>query len=574
MDTLLGYLQSGATGTISFVILLGVLIFVHELGHFLVARWCGVRVEVFSLGFGKKIFQYKKGDTNYCVSLIPLGGYVKMFGEQPSSGDMIGEGDQQRPMTAEEKKQSFTHKNVWQRIAVVLAGPIMNFIFAIFVFSVVAMMGENAKGPEIGDITVNSAAEKQGFQSGDILLKANDVEIKSWDQFQTQMNLKLKSTSDDPFKVLVQRKNTELPVELQTTVTGMANLNPVSSERIVGTIEGINQLSRSAYVGVPVDSPMTLLGMKTGDRISAINDIQVSHFRDLDPILKKASVNEPLNLEIERTLDQEKHKTEKISLQWKPQNKIAEFNLETLKLESTDLYLGRIIKKTPADLAGFKQWDKIVSINNNKVTEWEDILKTIKSYSGSDPLKMEVIRGVERKTLEVVPQVTTQMLPTGVEDKRYTIGIVPLIMYSEPDIVLVKAKNIFAGIERAFTRSVDMSVMTLAVFKKLITGEISRKNVGGVISIAQAAHDSFVSGITSFLLMMGFISINLFVLNLLPVPVLDGGHLVFYTIEVLKGSPLSLKKMEVAQQVGMVLLMSLMVFALFNDVTRVFFSTQ
>ena len=147
-------------------------------------------------------------------------------------------------------------------------------------------------------------------------------------------------------------------------------------------------------------------------------------------------------------------------------------------------------------------------------------------------------------------------------------------MYSDPDVVLVKSKNIFAGIERAFTRSVDMSIMTLAVFKKLITGEISRKNVGGVISIAQAAHDSFVSGITSFLLMMGFISINLFVLNLLPVPVLDGGHLVFYTIEVLKGSPLSLKKMEVAQQVGMVLLMSLMVFALFNDVSRVFFSAQ
>lgn len=572
MDTLLSYLQSGATGTLSFVILLGVLIFVHELGHFLVARWCGVRVEVFSLGFGKKIFEYKKGDTNYCVSLIPLGGYVKMFGEQPSAGDLIGEGEQQRPMTAEEKKQSFTHKNVWQRIAVVLAGPIMNFIFAVFIFTVVSMLGENAKGPQIGDVSAGSAAEAQGFKSGDTILRANETDITTWDQFQTQMNSKLNSGS--PLKVLVKRPGSDSSVAIEAKVSGTANLNPVSSEKVVGTIEGLNQLSRSSYVGVPVDSPMTLLGMKTGDRITAVNDTKISYFRDLDPALKQANVNEPLSLEIERAAELDAKKSEKINIQWKPSEKISAYSLETLKLESTDLYLGKIIKKTPADIAGFKQWDKVVSINSKSVKEWEDILNSIKSYSGSDPLKVEVVRGVEKKSLEVIPQMTSQMLPNGVEDKRYTIGIVPLIMYSEPDFVTVKATNVFSGFEKALNRSIDMSVMTLAVFKKLITGEISRKNVGGVISIAQAAHDSFVSGITNFLMMMGFISINLFVLNLLPVPVLDGGHMVFYTIEVLKGSPLSLKKMEVAQQVGMVLLMSLMVFALFNDVSRVFFSAQ
>src|SRR4051812_21899251 len=122
MDMLLNWLQQGFSAVVPFIVLLGILIFVHELGHFLVARWCGVRVEIFSLGFGKKIFSYKKGDTTYCISIVPLGGYVKMFGEQP--------GENVSPAL---KKYSFTHKNVYKRIAVVLAGPLMNFIFAVFI---------------------------------------------------------------------------------------------------------------------------------------------------------------------------------------------------------------------------------------------------------------------------------------------------------------------------------------------------------------------------------------------------------------------------------------------------------
>lgn len=574
METLISYLQSALTGILSFVLLLGVLIFIHELGHFLVARWCGVRVEVFSLGFGKKIFQIKRGDTTYCLSLIPLGGYVKMFGEQPS-GDMVGEGDEQRPITAEEKKVSFTHKNVWQRIAVVMAGPLMNFFFAIFVFSVVALLGENAKGPLVGDVAPQSAAELQGFKSGDTLLRVNETGIKTWDQFQSQISKTIQGkTEPQSVSVFVQREGSSEPVEIQAQISAVPNNNPVSSEKFIGDIDGLSPYSRSSHVGVPADSPMTLLGMKTGDRIASINDVKVSHFRELEPTLKKVDPTLPLNIEIERSSEKDEKKNEKISIQWKPQENIKEYNLATLKLEPTDLYLGRIIRKTPADNAGLKQWDKVISINQKPVVKWEDILNSIKSYSGPEPLKIEVVRGTEKKLIDVTPQMTTQMLPTGVEDKRYTIGINALLMISELDFVRVKADNLGVALMKAFNRSVDMSFMTIQVFRKLLTGEISRKNIGGVISIAQAAHDSFISGLSSFLLMMGFISINLFVLNLLPVPVLDGGHMVFYTIELLKGSPLSLKKMEMAQQVGMFLLMSLMVYALFNDVSRVFFTVQ
>ncbi|MEI7973198.1 MAG: RIP metalloprotease RseP, partial [Bdellovibrio sp.] len=171
MDSITSLLHSGYTTIVPFIILLGILIFVHEMGHFLVAKWCGVRVEVFSLGFGKKILQYKKGDTNYCISLIPLGGYVKMFGDEVGA-----------QLSASEKKFSFSHKSVGQRIAIVLAGPLMNFFFAILVFALVAFRGEDFRKPVLGDISSSSHAYDLGFRSGDEILRVNTAQIKTWDE--------------------------------------------------------------------------------------------------------------------------------------------------------------------------------------------------------------------------------------------------------------------------------------------------------------------------------------------------------------------------------------------------------
>ena len=162
---------------VPFTILLGVLVFVHELGHFVVARLCGVRVEVFSLGFGKKILSYKKGDTVYCISLIPLGGYVKMYGEQP--GDEIPDNL---------KSVSFTHKNVWQRIAIVLAGPLMNLFFAVLVFGFIFYRGEDVRSARLAEIQPGSVAEKSGLQSLDKVLKINDQSVKTYEELQNIFN--------------------------------------------------------------------------------------------------------------------------------------------------------------------------------------------------------------------------------------------------------------------------------------------------------------------------------------------------------------------------------------------------
>ena len=183
MDWLLNFIQDSVSFLVPFIILLGVLIFVHEMGHFLVAKFYKVKVETFSLGFGPKIFQFQRGDTTYCVSLIPLGGYVKMFGDDPSV-----------EVPEEERYGSFLHKPVGQRIAIVLAGPLVNFFFAMFIFFVIAIVGENMISPIIGDVEKDSAAWTYGFRPGDTIQSVNGDLAQTWDDVKTRVEgLKIKN---------------------------------------------------------------------------------------------------------------------------------------------------------------------------------------------------------------------------------------------------------------------------------------------------------------------------------------------------------------------------------------------
>jgi regulator of sigma E protease len=560
MDIILNYLHSGFTQVFSFVVLLGVLVFVHELGHFLVAIWCGVRVEVFSLGFGKKIFQYQKGDTNYCISLIPLGGYVKMYGEQP--GDEIPE---------DQKKYSFTNKKVSQRLAVVIAGPLMNLFFAFLVFMVVAFSGETFKSPIVGEVTDGSTAATVGFASGDKILKVNDTEIKTWDHFQDMLDLNL----DQSIKITIQAENKTEPQTIEAKVNSKNNPNVVTAKKFIGEIAGLSMFSYAPVVAVSPTSELYKLGMRYGDRIESINDLKVTNFRDLDKTLILATKTDPaisspqkISFKIVRNeIDSKKMSKHTFVLENTPP--VSTLSLKTLGLESTQLYIDKVMPDSPAEKAGLKKGDKIVSINKKPLVIWDDILTSIKSFSESEKaLTIEIQRDLENLSLSITPQMTTHMTMHGTEEKRFTIGISPFIMYSQPETVVISEHTLSGIASRAFEKTWDVSVMTVLSFVRLIQNQISPKNIGGIFSIAQAANETFKMGLSAFLQMMGLISINLFILNLLPIPVLDGGHIVFYCIEAIKGSPLSLSKVELAHKVGMILLFSLMIFALFNDFKR------
>jgi len=553
MEIIISLLHKAFSSFVPFVILLGILIFIHEFGHFIIARLCGVRVEIFSLGFGKKIFQYKRGDTNYCISIVPLGGYVKMFGDQP--GVEIPEAD---------KPFSFTHKNVWQRISIVLAGPLMNFFFAIFVFFVVAFIGEDYRATKVGDLTTDSKAYAAGFRPGDKILSVNGTSVNTWEEFEG----KLADIHDTQAMIDIQRGAEKS--SLKVDVAGKPNPNVLSTDPTVGEVEGLSPMSKAALIGVQLDSPLAALGLKTGDRVTAINGEPVLYWRDLEVTLAKQDPKKALQIDVERGPSAENPKTESMSITLAPAT-LPKFSFSTLKLESSDLYLGTIMDGTPAKAAGLMPGDRILQINETKIEKWDDVISSVKSYDGNkEGVKVQVLRGTEVLKMTIIPQMISQMTPGGVEDKRYTIGVAPYINFAMPELVKVSTNSPVEAVKIGVQRTWDVSVMTVMSFVRLFEGRVSPKNIGGVISIGQAASETFKIGISPFLRMMGLISVNLFILNLLPIPVLDGGHLLFYTIEGLKGAPISMKKMEIAQQVGLVLLMSLMVFALFNDFTRLF----
>ncbi len=547
------FLQSGLSAIVPFIILLGILIFVHELGHFLVARWCGVRCEVFSLGFGKTLLTYKRGDTTYAISAIPLGGYVKMFGEANSEVSL----------TEEEKKVSFTHKNVWQRIAIVLAGPLMNFFFAILIFFVVALIGEDVRKPVIGDVLTDSPAYQSGFRSGDTLLTINSQRITSWEDVRNI--LETDKSSEQNLQFEISRETDGEIVPIQFTAKTVENPNVLSSKEFSADLTGVLPYSKGTSVGVLPESLGEQLGLKSGDILTKINNVEIKYWRHLNETLVKAGQG-PFTIHAQRLSSDEKPQDITIQI---PAKDGAHYSLESLGLESSELYLGKVMEKSPAMTAGLKTGDRLISINGTDLQKWDDVLGNIKSFNGKDPVQIKVRRGHEVLDLAIVPEMSSQMTASGAEEKRYMIGISPFMNIAAPETFVMKTSNLGKALARGTEKTWDVTVMTAMSFVRLFQAKISPKNIGGVISIGQAASETFKVGMSQFLQMMAIISVNLFILNLLPVPVLDGGHLVFYIIEVVKGAPLSMKKMEYAQRVGMFLLLFLMVFALFNDFTRV-----
>lgn len=569
MDSLITSLHGVISYVVPMIVLLGLLIFVHELGHFLVAKYYKVRVEVFSLGFGPKLFKFKRGDTVYAVSAIPLGGYVKMFGDDPSAD--VG---------SDQRAYAFLHKPVGQRIAVVLAGPLMNLFFAIVLFTGVALIGEQALAPKLGDVEASTTAYAAGFRSGDSILAVGNDPIRTWDDFQKTVE----SSADKSLSVVVERMNGGKET-IQATPKLTQNKNVLSWDRTVGEIEGISYSSRASAIGVK--DPQSIAGkagLKTGDLVLNVNGTKLSKWRELRELIEKSSA-ESLALEVERGLISEDGRetspsSHKVSLALPAELKGKPFEdlIAGLGIEFPELFLANIEKGSPAESAGLKRGDRLASIDGKPVHSFEQVVSVIRSFGQASkdkdpkttPLTVGLIRDGKETTVNVAPNMKERMSPQGREERRFEIGIRPLIVDAPPATLDLSFRSPIAAVQRGWVQTWKWTSLTVLSFVRLFQNEVSPKNIGGFLSIGQMAKRSWQIGPSQFLNVMAIISINLFILNLLPVPVLDGGHLVFYSIEALRGAPLSMRKMEIAQQVGLVLLLGLMVFALFNDVTRFF----
>ena len=437
------------------VVLLGMLIFVHELGHFLLAKALGVKVERFSLGFPPKMIGKQIGETEYVLSWIPLGGYVKMFGENP---------DEEEEVPPELQHRSFSHKPAWKRFLIVFAGPFFNFVFAFFVYWVVlSVNGVDHLPPIVGRVVPDSPAAQAGIQPGDQIMTIGDHQI----QYYSQIDEAVADSQGRPLALSIQRDGKTQSI----TVT------PVSKKQ-------------EDYFGEPV--PVYMIGV--------------------DPHLR------------------------------------AE--------------VGGLTAGMPAQAAGIKVNDKITSIDGRPVRDWYDILEFIQASKGKE-VSLTVERDGSTVNINVTPQMDSVQKPDGQEIKIPRIGI------ESPRPPLNERINPISAFYYAGLKTYDVSRLTVVSVVKLIQRKLSVKTLGGPIFIAQLAGEQAKAGIMEFILLAAVLSISLGILNLLPIPVLDGGHLFFFLLEMIFRRPVSLSIRERAQQAGLVVLIMFMAFIFYNDIARI-----
>ena len=516
----------------------------HEFGHFIIAKFFGVRVDVFSIGFGKKIFKKTWRGTEYCLSLFPLGGYVKIYGQDPSE------------QSDKNDKQSFSNKPLWQRVSVVAAGPGFNFILAIFLFIIMATVtGIYKVAPRVARVVENSTATQSGFLVNDEILAINNQTVSNWDQIESVFS---HSVGSD-ISVRVRRGTQELDLHAPVVerITFVRELNKIDKKSGILGLENIYFLP---ILGVDrADSHLAMSGLKHGDLVLEVNGQKIETWDELKTILLTSEI-EKLNLKI---LREEKELEVVFSLPADFKSQSTEAKARYLGLNEATLYIADVMPDKPAHKAGVQKGDYIVSVNNQPVwshAEFTHYLNTAMENEGK--LQLGLRRQGEIKTIEMSAAPNGKKWQIGVSIAQYRIQTQHLFKW--------KASSFFEAVTHSFAQTGYWIILTFKVIGGLFAGAVSTSDLGGPIAIGDFAGKAFQAGMATFLWFMALMSINLGVLNFFPLPVLDGGHLLFFSIEAIRRKPLSEKAVQFVNITGIVLLGMLLLFVFYNDFSRIF----
>jgi regulator of sigma E protease len=445
---------------IAFVVALGLLIVFHELGHYLVARLCNVKVLRFSLGFGALLWSRKIGadQTEWAISAFPLGGYVKMLDEREG------------PVLPEELPRAFNRQSVGKRFVIVLAGPVANFLLAILIYWILFLHGVPGIRPVVGEPLADTPAAHARLVPGELIARVDGVEVPTWQELRW---------------TLLEQALRKATVQLE-----------MHSER--GDIQ-FRRLDLSSIGPEKID-------------VDLMQAIGLTRYQ---PALKPV--------------------------------------------------IGKLIAGGAGERDGLKEGDEIVAVDGHALAGWEQFVALVSGAPGR-ALQFQVIRGGAEQHLTVTPE--------SKQEAGKTLGRIGAAPKMDEAVLKRLITEVHYGplesVVKAVERTWDVSTFTLKMLGKMIVGDVSLKNLSGPITIADYAGQSAQLGWLAYVSFLALISISLGVLNLMPVPLLDGGHLMYYVAEIVKGSPVSDRVMEVGQQVGMVLLFSLMAFALYNDINRLF----
>jgi regulator of sigma E protease len=448
------------TSLAAFIVAIGVLVTIHEYGHYLAARLMGVKVLRFSVGFGKPIYRrlFGRDRTEFVIAAIPLGGYVKMLDEREA------------PVSVADAPRAFNRKPLGARNFVIVAGPAANFLFALMAYAVMFMIGVPGLKPVVGDVEPGSAAAGGGLQRGDEILMVGDRRVQDWDQ----ANLRLLD-------------------------------HAVRADEVVITV--LDRDGRELRRTLALENRRELLG--EGQFLERLG------IRPFRPVL------EPL--------------------------------------------IGSVERGSPAAAAGLQAGDRVLSVDGEPVASWADWVAAIQA-APEQTLRVRVGRAGG--------SVELQVRPARVEIEGESMGRIGAgVDTDQPQIremaTLIRLGPV-EGLANGAARTWEVSVLTLRVLGRMITGEASVKNIAGPVTIAEFAGMTAIIGITAFLGFLALVSVSLGIINLLPIPVLDGGHLMFNLMEWIKGSAVSERTQLIGQQLGLVAIAGLMLLALYNDFTRLF----
>ena len=533
------------------ILALGFLIFIHELGHFFAAKRCRIRVEKFSIGFGPRLFGFRRGETDYCISALPFGGFVKMAGESP---------DEQKGEEGE-----FASAPVGHRIFVAIAGPAMNVILGVILFSFVyligldrgtmwlmeMLIGRSDRMAQIGLVADDSPAKRGGIEPGDTVVSIDDRKIKNWQDFNTT----ILTHPDEELKVIVSRDG-----QLKTLY-----VTPKSLDR-----RGIGQIRVSARQSAMVESitegsAAAQAGVRSKDLIESINERKIYHVPEFGSAIWEPSY--PFGSAHRRFYEEiNENQSGEVSLGIRRGSESL-----TVSFPINWLVNAVVAEGSEAENAGIQNGDEIVSINGESIKNFElyPKLHELATTNPGQSLEIGLLRNSEQLTASLNPTLDGDENHLDLQGLHWKLSLDGLAL-AVPSVPIPKY-NVMTAVGEGVQTNWLIVEMVAKVLKRLVTREVKTKHLTGPIGIVDATRRVVEFGLRSLLFFVGFISVNLAIVNLLPIPIADGGQILFFTLEKLRGRPLSIRKQMIIQQVSIVLLAGLFLYITFHDLLRVFF---
>jgi len=545
------FVQSAGFTLLSFALVISVVVFFHELGHLIVGKALGVRALRFSIGFGPKLFGFTAGETEYRVSLLPLGGYVKFAGDNPYE-----------EVAPEDRGRGFLEQPPWKKGVIAFAGPAANFALAVAMYFVVFAAPHQDLAAKVGYVKPQSPAAQAGLRPGDRIRSIDGDPVVGWSALQE----KIRARAGQPVMMEVERGGARQTLRVVPAVH--EETDPVETVKH-GRI-GIAAVPRAAQVTVTSpDSPAGRGGAHTFDKVVKLDGVPVANWEELQQ--KLATRSDALRLDVLRpepvqapgaTLWVDKPLALALPAPEAP---------GAYGLEASDLTLFALQPGGAAAEAGLERGDRVLAVNGRPALSWSDEVEAAIKAAGTQPVRITVRRDGKELTVTVTPHLRKDRDETG-------------LLQEVPDLGAAPDLNAFAEVERIWVRytlpdAAYRAVTNTGVFvrkqaigiARILTGHISSRAIGGPLMIADVARKAAENGWRELVFTMGAISIVLGLMNLIPVPVLDGFHVLTALIEGIRRRPLSVRFREVANVVGIALLLTLMLYAFRNDAMRKWF---